>query len=62
MAKGPWKKMRHIDDTTLGNALNNHAGFLRALRNATTMLLRERRLLLALHVAEVAAIVYLVTR
>lgn len=53
--KNPFRAMRAISDRTLSAVLTNHADVLRVG-------VRERRLLLALHVAEVVAIVWLVFR
>lgn len=58
----PFRKIRAIDDRTLSNALGNHAYVLRGVSGATTTLLRERRLLLVLHVIEAAVLVWLVLR
>lgn len=54
-----FKKFRGIDDRTLGAALANHTDVLKAIAHATTMLLRERRLVLAWGTAVTAAVMYL---
>ena len=62
MNKNIFRKMRGIDDRTLNMALTNHATVLRGVSEAVTRLLRERRLLLVLHVVEAAAIVWVLVR
>lgn len=57
-----FKKMRGIDDRTLGAALTNHADVLDAIGRATTLLLRERRLGLVWALVVTGAVVWLVLR
>lgn len=62
MSSKLFRKMRGLNDVTLGKVLENHAGVLGATVNATGLLLRERRLLLVLHVVEAVVIVWLLLR
>lgn len=55
-----FRHMRGIDDKTLGGVLTNHAGTLRAVANATTLLLRERRLMLVWAVVVTVVLTWLV--
>lgn len=57
-----WNKVRSISDPMLNAALTNHAQVLTGVAKATNMLLRERRLLLLLHLVEAAAITWLILR
>lgn len=60
MSKNPFRKIRAIKDIDLSNALTNHAQVIGGVALATTMLLRERRMLLLLQLVEVGAILWLV--
>ena len=63
MAHKMFKKMRGLDDKTLGGVLTNHADTLRGIAMATTMLLRERRVMLLWMIVVTTAVMYLgVTR
>lgn len=59
MSKNPFRKMRAIKDVDLSKALTNHAQVIGGVALATTMLLRERRLLLLLQLVEVAGLIWL---
>ena len=59
MSKNPFRKMRAIDDKTLGAALTNHAQVLTGVSRAAELLLRERRLKLVWGMVVTAALVWL---
>jgi hypothetical protein len=59
MADKIYQKMRGTNDRTIEAALTDHVSALRAILGATSMLLRERRLLLAWVGAMTVAVVYL---
>lgn len=58
----PFRKLHGIPDRDLMAGIGHHTLVLRGMSIALTKLIRERRLLLLLHVAEVAAIIWLVMR
>ena len=62
MSKRLFRKIRSIDDKTLGAALTNHATYLTAVTRATDQLLRERRLMLLWGAVVTAAVVWLGVR
>lgn len=62
MSKNPFRKVRGISDQDLHGALTHHTGVLQALAGAVSNLLRERRLLLLLHLVQAAALIYLLWR
>ena len=57
-----FRKMRGISDQDLSVALTNHRNILTGLVSVTTLLLRERRLLLVLQMVEVGALLWMVYR
>lgn len=59
MSKNPFRKIRGIKDSDLNAALTNHAHVIGGVAHAVTMLLRERRLLLLLNVAQVLGLIWM---
>lgn len=57
-----FRKIRAIDDRTLYQVLGGQDNALRGVSAAVWMLLRERRLLLALTLVQTGAIIWLVLR
>lgn len=55
----PFRKIRALNDTTLNDMLGNHSHTIRAIVSAVTMLLRERRYLLAWGLTVTAAIIWM---
>lgn len=62
MRKNPFRRIRAIDDRTLLQTLGGQHNALLGMSAALSVLWKERRLLLVLHVVEAAAIVWLVLR
>lgn len=59
MRTGPFRKVRGIDDKTLGAVLTNHADMTRAMAAALTMLLKERRVMLVWAVVVTVALMWM---